>query len=106
MLYRSKTWVLTLIMKRVLGRFHHKVARRLKGWQPRKGWYGGSFYPSLEDVIEEAGLQEMETYVSGRQNKVAQYIATIPIVGLCLAAKQKPGPRVEMRWREHFQTGN
>ena len=53
-----------------------------------------------------AGLQDMETYVSGRQNTVAQYIATRPIMELCLAAKQKPGPRVEMRWREHFQTGN
>ena len=75
-------------------------------WQLWKGWYGSWFYPPLTDVMAEVGLKEMETYVSGRQNTVAQYIATIPIMGLCLAAKQKPGPRVEMRWREHFQTGN
>ena len=93
-------------MKRVLGRFHHRVARRLMGWQLRKGRYGGWFYRHLEDAIAEAGLQEMETYVSGRQNIVAQYIATRPIMDLCLEAKRRPGPRVEMRWREPLQTGN
>ena len=57
-------------MKRVLDRFHHKVARRVTGWQPRKGRYKGWFYPPLEYAMAEAGLQEMETYVSGRQNTV------------------------------------
>ena len=90
-------------MKRVLGRFHHRVARGLTLWQPWKGWYGGWFYPPLEDAMAEAGLQEMENYLSGCQNTVAQYIATRPIMGLCLAAKRRPGPKVEMRWREHFQ---
>ena len=31
---------------------------------------------------------------------MAQYIVTRPIMDLCLAAKQRPGPRVEMRWWE------
>ena len=93
-------------MKRVLGRFHHRVARGLTVWQPRKGCHGGWFYPPLDDALEEAGLQEMETYASGHQNTAAQYIVTGPIMGLCLAAKQRPGPRVEMWWRENFQTGN
>ena len=62
--------------------------------------------PPLEDAFAESGLQEMETYVSDHQNTVAQYIATRPIMGLCLAAKQRPGPRVEIRWRKIFQTGN
>ena len=53
-------------MKRVLGRFHHRVDHRLTEWQPRRGRHGGWFYPPLEDAMEEAGLQEMETYVSGR----------------------------------------
>ena len=93
-------------MKRVSGRFHHRVARGLTGWQLWKGRYGGWFYQTLEDAMAEVGLQDMETYVSGSQNTVAQYIATRPIMDLCLAAERRPGPRVEMRWREHFQTGN
>ena len=48
----------------------------------------------------EAGLQEMETYVSRRQNTVAQYIATKPIMDLRLAAKRMPGTRVAMWWCE------
>ena len=50
--------------------------------------------------MAEAGLQEVNTYVSRRQNIVAQYIATMTIMNLCLAAKQRPGPRVEIRWWE------
>ena len=45
-------------------------------------------------------MQEVETYVSRRQNTVTQYIATRPIMDLCLAAKRRPGPRVTMRWWE------
>ena len=93
-------------MKRVLDRFHHMVSRRLTGWQPWKGWYGGWFYPPMDYAMTEAGFQEIETYVSVRQNTVAQYIATITIMGLCLAENRRPGTRVEMRWKEHFQTGN
>ena len=48
----------------------------------------------------EAGLQEVETYVSRSQNKVAQYIATKPITELYLAAKRRPGTRVSMWWWE------
>ena len=44
----------------------------------------------------EAGLQEVETYVSCCQNIVAPYIATRYIVDLCLAEKWRPGPRVAM----------
>ena len=50
--------------------------------------------------MSEAGFQEVETYVSRRQNTMAQYILTMPIMDLFLAAKQRPGPRVTMRWWE------
>ena len=50
--------------------------------------------------MTEAGLQEVETYVSCRQNTVAQYIATRPIMDLFLVAKRRPVPIVEMQWWE------
>ena len=50
--------------------------------------------------MAEVELQEVETYVSRRQITVAQYIETRPIMELCLVAKQRPGPRVEIRWWE------
>ena len=48
--------------------------------------------------MEEAGLQEVETYVSRRHNKAAQFIMTIPIMDLCLAAERSPGSRVTKQW--------
>ena len=94
LMYGSETWVLTPCMKRVLDRFHHRVDLRLTGWQPWKGRDRGWVYPPMEDVMTDVGLQELETYVYRHQNKVAQYIATRPIVGLCLASKRRPGARV------------
>ena len=61
LLYGSEKWVMTPHMQRVLGVFHHRVARRLTGKQPRKGREGGWVYPLLEYAMAEAGLQEVET---------------------------------------------
>ena len=48
--------------------------------------------------MEEAELQEVYTYVSRHQNKIAQFIATRPIMDLCLAEERRPGSRVSNRW--------
>ena len=85
LLYGSETRVLTLRMHRVMGGFHHRVAYRLMGWQPWKGRDGGWVYPHIEDAMTKAGLQEVDNYISCRQKTVAQYIATRPIIDLCLA---------------------
>ena len=98
LLYGSDTWVLTPRMQMLLGRFHHRVACRLMGRQPRKGRNGGWVYPPLKDAMAEAVLQEVETYVSCCQNTVAQYISTSPTMDLYLEAKWRPGPRVAIWW--------
>ena len=48
--------------------------------------------------MEEEVLQEVETYVSRRQNTFTQFIATIPIMDLCLVAARSPGSRVSKQW--------
>ena len=83
---------------RVLGRYHHRVACRLAGRQPRRGREGVWTYPLLEDAMEEAGLKEVETYVSCRQNTVAQFIVTRTIMDLCLAAERRPGSMEVKQW--------
>ena len=50
--------------------------------------------------MAEEGLQEVDTYISGRQNTMVQYILTRPIMDLCLAAKRRTGPIVKMWWWE------
>ena len=48
--------------------------------------------------MTEAGIQEVETYVARRHNTVAKFIATRPIMDLCLAATWSLGSRVSKRW--------
>ena len=86
-------------IKRVLGGFHHRVACRLTGRIPRRGRDGWWVYPPLGNTMAEAGFKEVETYVSFQQNTFSHYIATRSIMDLCLAKKNKPGPRVaKMYW--------
>ena len=57
-------------------------------------------YPPLSEALEETGLQEVETYISRRQNTVAHFIAVRPIMDLCMAAERRPGLRISKRWWE------
>ena len=50
--------------------------------------------------MAEAGFKGIGTYVTRRQNMVAQYIATRPILDLCERSAQRPGERVYRRWWE------
>ena len=54
LLYRSDMWVNMPRIGRVLGIFHHRVARRLTGSQPQRGRDGVWIYTPLEDVMAEA----------------------------------------------------
>ena len=100
MLYGSDIWVMTLHIERVLVGFHHRAACRLMGGQFWRGRYGVWVYPPLEDAMAEAIFQEVDTYIYHHQNTVAHYIATRPIMDLCLVAEQCPGTRVYKRWWE------
>ena len=97
LLYRYKTWVMKPHIRRVLGRFHHRVNHRMTWRQHKRGRDGVWIYTLLEDGMAKAGLQEMEIYISRRQNTVTQFITTRDIMDLCLAAKQRPGPRISKR---------
>ena len=101
LLYGLETWVMYPHIGRILGSFHHRVARRLMGRQPWMGLEGRCMYTPLAKMMTEAGLQDMETYLSRQQNTVAQYIATRPIVELRLAAEICPGTRVSKQWWEN-----
>ena len=86
------------MMERALSAFIHGAERRLTGRQPRKGRDGKGHYPSLEGAMKEAGLTDVHTSTHRRQNTVAHYIATRPLLDLCKGAKQREGARVTLRW--------
>ena len=85
LLYISETWVMTPSIVRDLGIFYHRVARRLLGRKLRRVIDGIWRYPRLAEAMEEAGLQDVDTYVSRRYNTATQFISTRPIVYLCLS---------------------
>ena len=53
--------------------------------------------------MKESGIVRIQTSILRRQNTVAQFIATRPILGLCEGAVRRPGARIPRRWWE--QTG-
>ena len=82
-LFGAETWLLTKKMESALDDFQGSVARKLTGRQPCRGRYGGWYYPSLAGAIKEAGIVSIRTSILRRQNTVAQFIATRPILDLC-----------------------
>ena len=100
MLFGAETWVVSPMMERALSAFLHGAARRLTSIQPRRGRDGEWQYPSLEGATEEAGLTDIRTSIQRRQNTVAQYIATRPLLDLCEGARPREGARVTLRWWE------
>ena len=103
LLLGAETWVLTKNMESALDAFQVRVTRKLTGRQPRRGSDGGWFYPSLAGAMKEAGIVQIRTSILQRQNTVAQFIATQPILDLCEKAEKLSGARVPWRWWD--QTG-
>ena len=85
-------------MERALSGFLHGAARRLTGRQARRGKNGEWYYPSIEGAMREAGLTDIRKSIADRQNTVAQYIATRPLLDLCKGARARDGAKVPMRW--------
>ena len=48
--------------------------------------------------MKEAGFQDIRTSIDNRQNTVAQYIATRPLLDLCEGTNQVGGARLSRRW--------
>ena len=99
-LFGSETWVLTARMEKALDSFQSRVARKITGRQPRQRKDRNLFYPQLAGVMKETGMVGIQTSILRRQNTVAQFIATRPILDLCEQATRRPGPQVSRRWWE------
>ena len=50
--------------------------------------------------MKEAVLPDVCTSIQRRQNTVAQYTATRPLLDLCEGARHREGARVTLRWWE------
>lgn len=106
LLYGSETWVITPVMLRALEGFHHRVARQLTGlvgrYLPREDKW---VYAPTEEVLRKAGLFPMSEYLSRRQRRCADYVASRPIAELCRKSKRKSGSSRFMRWWDQSKCG-
>ena len=100
LLFGAESWVLTKRMESALDAFQGRVAWRLAGRMPRRGRDGKWIYLPLAGATKEAGIVRARTSVLRRQNTVAQFIATRPILGLYEVAERRGGTRVPQRWWE------
>ena len=98
LLFGAETWVVTPKMERALSAFLHGAARRITWRQARRDKDGDWHYPSLEGAMKEVGLTYIRTSILKRQNTVAQYIATRPLLDLCEGARAREGEKVPLRW--------
>ena len=103
LLFGSEKWVLTSQMEKALDSFQSWVARKITGRQPRRSKDRSWIYPLLVGIIKETEMVVIRTSIIQRQNTVAQFIATRPILDLCEQAAQRSGVQVSWRWWE--QTG-
>ena len=80
--FGSETWVLTTKIENSLDTFQGRVARNLTGRQPRCGKDGKRYYPSLVETMKEMEIVRIWTSILQRQNTVAKFIVTRPILDL------------------------
>ena len=97
-LYGSKTWVLLTAALMSLEGFHIRAAYRMAvRHKPSRGPGNRWVYPKSKDVLEECGMSTLTEYITVRQQTIAVYVATRPILTKCRQGKRKRGA-VPHRW--------
>ena len=59
---------------------------------------GSWSYPPLNTDMEEAVLEEVDTYFDRHQNIITQFISTRLVMDLCLEAERRPWTQVSQWW--------
>jgi hypothetical protein len=68
--------------------------------KPKRGSNNTWTYPRSKDVLEECGLETIDTYIKKRRDTIAQYVATQPIFTQCLDGEQRRGSMPRQWWWE------
>ena len=84
LLYGSESWVLSEFFLKQLRSFHARVARYLTGRHIRQLEDGSWYHPPTGDVLEEAGLETVDTYIKRRRDTVRRFVLYRPLYRECL----------------------
>ena len=96
--FGAEMWVLIPQMEWGLRSFQNMVVQRLTGRKTRRKVKGRWEYPPLAEAMEEARFKEIRVYIMRRNNAVAQYIVTQPIMDLYEQSGQRLIYWVSWRW--------
>ena len=99
-LFGLETWLVIPRLEKAIAGFHHRAVWWMAGIGPEHQWEGTWVYPPIGAALATVGLDEIWVYIYYCQNTVAKYIATRPIMDLCMAAEQRLGIRLSGRWWE------
>ena len=83
-LFEVDTWFVTPCIVTVLGGFNHRVVWSIVQKQPQKHSDRIWAYHLLEEDMQVARMEEMETYISRHHNMYAKFILMRPILDLLL----------------------
>jgi hypothetical protein len=61
-------------------------------------------YPRSKAVLEECGLETINTYIQKRRDTIATYVATRPIFDACRQGEQRSGLMPRQWWWEQPMT--
>jgi hypothetical protein len=96
-----ETWVLTDEIIQLLTSFHHGIARKLTGRYPHptpdtEDW----IHPSIQEMLQIAGLFPMEEYLKRRRGYLEQYVQQqqLQILQDCQNAMQTEHPTRRIFW--------
>ena len=86
LLFGSGMWVMTPQLEKPLEVFNHHTVQWMALMGPKCLRDGTCLYTFIGAALEMVKMEDIRVYIARLQNTVAQYIATRPIMDLCLAA--------------------
>ena len=102
LLYGSESWVISDFKLKQLRSFHHRVARYITGRHIKQLADGTYECPPTEEVLEEAGLYSLDTYIERRRNTIWTEIKNRPIVERCMNSTALSTTVGRSTWWKHY----
>ena len=98
LLFGSETWVLAPWLEKGIEGFCHRGVRRMAGMVPKRQWDETYVYPHIGSALAMVELEDIGVYIAHRQRTVVHYIATPPIMDLCLEEERKLVLQLSSKW--------
>ena len=98
LVFGLETWVVNPWLEHSLAGFHRRAVQQMAFMGTERQFNSTWVYPPIGLVLVTVVLEEIGVYITRRQNTVAQYIMTRPIMDLCLAAERRLRMRLSRRW--------